>query len=155
MRIFTFFLPLALLSVPITANAAPQTKTLEEVLSKSTGQDGLSLKDKLPSAAQMDAIIEQLPDFNHMLDGFMEIAQDEKIRDQIIESADHMKSELETSGALELRENGLPDFNAGIEVMLRSMSDEKGLGGLLDAMEFAGDDIKTLMKESLDKANKP
>jgi len=157
MRLSKIFLPLAVLAAPLSAHAEPQqkpAKTLEEVLSNSSKSDGLNLKDSLPSSEQIEAMIDDLPDFNHLMDGLFKIAQDDKIREQIAESADHMQKQFEKSGALEPRSNGLPDFNAGIELMLRSLSDEKGLGGILDAMELAGDDLKTVMEESLEGKDK-
>jgi len=162
MHLLKIFLPLAILAMPLSAQAEPPqklTKTLEDVLSKSSKStaskpDGLSLKDNLPSSEQIEAMIDDLPNFNHLMDGLFEIAQDDKIREQIAESADHMQRQLKDSGALEPRSNGLPDFNAGIELMLRSLSDEKGLGGILSAMELAGDDLKTVMEDSFDGKDK-
>lgn len=156
MRLFTVLLPLAFFAAPLSAQASPPetpAKTLEEVLSAPSDSDGLNLKDKLPSRDQIEGIIEDLPDFNHLMDGLMEIAQDEKIRGRLAESADHMKSEFEKSGALEPRENGLPDFNAGLAVLLRSLSDKDGIGGMLDVLEEVGGELETVMQESIDKEN--
>jgi hypothetical protein len=154
MRYIALLLPLALFAAPISAQAGPQdkaAKTLEQVLSKTSGSDGLNLKDSLPSAKDIDAIIDELPDFNHLMDGLIEIAKDEKIRSQIADSAAHMKEKFEQSGALEPRENGLPDINAGLAIMLRSLSDEDGLGGILDALESVNGELETVMEESLEK----
>lgn len=160
-HISKLFLPLALLAtplaLPVSAQAEPPekpAKTLEDVLSKKSETEALGLKESLPSSEQIEAMIDDLPDFNHLMDGLLRIAQDEKVRDRLAESADHMKSELEKSGALEPRSNGLPDFNAGLELMLRSLSDEKGLGGILEAVELAGHDLKTVMEESLEAKDK-
>jgi len=155
MRLLSLLLPLTLIAMPVAAQAEPPRKTLEEVLSKSSSDDGLNLKDSLPSADEIDAIIKELPDFNHLLDGLIEIAQDEKIRSQLADSAAHMKDELEKSGAMEPRDNGLPDINAGLEVMLRSLSDKEGLGGILDALQGASGELETVIEESLDKRDDP
>lgn len=153
MRYLSLLLPLMLITSPVSAHqpaAEDAPKTLEDVLS-TTSDEGFSLKDKLPSDEKIEDMIAELPDFNHLLDGLIKIAQDEEIRGKFADSAAHMKSELDKSGALETRDNGLPDINAGLAVLLRSLSDEDGIGGMLDALEGVGDELETVMKESLDK----
>ena len=153
MRYFSLLLPFMLIAAPATAHppkVKDAPKSLEQALS-ARNNNGLSLKDSLPSDEKIEEMIAELPDFNHLLDGLIEIAQDEDIREKFADSAAHMKSELDKSGALETRDNGLPDINAGLAVLLRSLSDEEGIGGMLDALEGVGDELETVMKESLDK----
>lgn len=135
MRFLSLLLPFALLAAP-TAMA----------------QD--SLKDILPSEAEIEEIIAELPDFNHMMDGLMDIAQDEELREKFTDSAEHIKNRLETSGALEPRANGLPDFNAAMEVMLRTFTDKDGFGGMLEALEDVSKDLETIVEESMEKTDK-
>ena len=153
MRFLTLLLPLTLLSTPALAHP-PQTddapKTLEQAL-KAKPDDGASLKDALPSEAAIEEIIEELPDFNHLMDGLLKIAQNEEVREQFTDSALHMKEQFEKSGAMEPRENGLPDFNAGIAVLLRSLSDDDGIGGMIESLEGVSDELETVMQESFDK----
>ncbi|MEP6343659.1 MAG: hypothetical protein ABJ275_10110 [Maricaulaceae bacterium] len=155
MRYLSLLLPLMLIAAPATAHPpaieeAP--KTLEEVLTAKS-DNGLNLKDKLPSDEKIEEIIADLPDFNHLLDGVLKIAQDEKIREKISNTATHMKSEIDKSGALEPRENGLPDINTGLAVLLRSLSDKDGIGGMLEVLEEVGGELETVMQESIDKEN--
>lgn len=156
MRFLSLLLPLMLITSPANAHppeAEDAPKTLEDALSKKS--DGsLSLKDSLPSEDQIEDMIAELPDFNHLMDGLIKIAQDETVREQLADSAAHMKEQFEDSGALELRDNGLPDINTGLEVLLRSLSDRDGIGGMLDALEGVGDELETVMKESLDTDSK-
>ena len=131
MRFLSLLLPFTLLATPAFAN------------------DGKSLKDHLPSEAEVEKIISELPDFNHMMDGLMEIAQDENLREKFTDSAAHMKEQLEESGAMEMRGNGLPDFNAAIAVMLRTFTDKDGLGGMIDVLEDVSKELEGVMEESL------
>jgi len=141
MRFLSLLLPFTLLASPAMAQ------------SSSNGIQ--SLKDALPSEAEIEEIISELPDFNHMMDGLMEIAQDEKLRNQLTNSAETMKEKLEESGALELRDNGLPDMNAALAVMLRTFSDKEALGGMIDTLEEVGKELETVMEESFDKELQP
>ena len=153
MRYFSLLLPLMLLAAPAQAHPPEPIdgpKTLQQALS-AKNDDSVSLKDSLPSDEKIEEMIAELPDFNHLLDGLLEIAQDEDIREKFADSAAHMKSEIEKSGALKPRDNGLPDINTGLAVLLRSLSDEDGIGGMIDAFEGVGDELGTLMQESLDK----
>ena len=153
MRYVSLLLPLMLIATPASAHppkVEDAPKTLEETLSAQRN-DGFSLKDALPSDEKIESIIDDLPDFNHLLDGLIEIAQDDEFREKFADSAAHMKSELEKSGAMEPRDNGLPDVNAGLAVLLRSLSDEDGIGGMLDALEDVSGELGTVMQESLDK----
>jgi len=145
--------PLTLLSTPALAhppNSDDTPKTLEQAL-KAKPDDGASLKDALPSEAAIEEMIEELPDFNHLMDGLLKIAQNEEVREQFTDSALHMKEQFEKSGAMEPRDNGLPDINAGLAVLLRSLSDEDGIGGMLDALEGVGDELETVIQESVEK----
>lgn len=154
MRFLTLLLPLTLLSTPALAHppkADDAPKTLEQALSSKS--DGSSLKDVLPSEAAIEEMIEDLPDFNHLMDGLLEIAQNEDVRAQFSDKAAHMKDQIEKSGAMKPRDNGLPDFNAGLAVLLRSLSDDEGLGGMIEALESVGDELETVVQESLDKEN--
>lgn len=156
MRFLTLLLPLTLLSTPALAhppNSDDAPKTLEQAL-KAKPDDGASLKDALPSEAAIEEMIEELPDFNHLMDGLLKIAQNEEVREQFTDSALHMKEQFEKSGVMEPRDNGLPDFNAGIAVLLRSLSDDDGIGGMIESLEGVGDELETVMKESFDKDRK-
>ena len=153
MRLLSLLLPLTLFTSPALAHppdpsSAP--KTLEQALSAKK-DDGLSLKDALPSEEAIEDMIAELPDFNHMMDGLIKIAQDDDVREQLADSAAHMKEQFEKSGALDPRDNGLPDINAGLAVLLRSLSDEDGIGGMLDALEGVGDELETVIQESVEK----
>ena len=134
MRFLSLLLPFTLLATPAFAN------------------DGKSLKDHLPSEAEVEKIISELPDFNHMMDGLMDIAQDEKLQKQFKDSAEHMKEQLEESGALEPRDNGLPDFNAAMAVMLRTFTDKDGVGGMIEALEDVSKDFESIVEESFEKS---
>ena len=138
MRFLSLLLPLTLLASPAMAQSG----------SNSTK----SLKDVLPSEAEVEQIIAELPDFNHMMDGLMDIAQDEKLQKQFKDSAEHMKEQLEESGALEPRDNGLPDFNAAMAVMLRTFTDKDGVGGMIEALEDVSKDFESIVEESFDKS---
>ena len=138
MRFLSLLLPLMLLASPAMAQSG----------SNSTK----SLKDVLPSEAEVEQIIAELPDFNHMMDGLMDIAQDEKLQKQFKDSAEHMKEQLEESGALEPRDNGLPDFNAAMAVMLRTFTDKDGVGGMIEALEDVSKDFESIIEESFEKS---
>ena len=133
----------------------PVTLSMALLATPAMADDNKSLKDHLPSEAEVENIIAELPDFNHLMDGLLEIAKNEKLREQLTDSAEHMKDTLEESGALELRENGMPDMNAAMAVMLRTLTDKDGVGGMIEAFEDVGKELETIMEESFDKKLQP
>jgi len=115
----------------------------------------LGLSDQLPSEQDIEKIISDLPDFNHIMDGMAKIAQDEELQNKLKSGAEHMKKSLEESGALETRENGLPDINGGIAVMLRALSDKDGLGAIVDTLEDVAKEMGDVVEQGLEKSPEP
>ena len=90
---------------------------------------------KLPSKAEMQEIVDAMPDFNAIMGDFVELAKDEELQDKMEKAGDSFKRRLDESGALELDENGIPNINKALEVMLFSFTEEEIGGELLDTAE--------------------
>ena len=123
---------LILLGIFTPAYAAAQTDTKKPLI------------DSLPSEAEIETIIAGLPDLNHLMDGLVDIAKDETLRQNISDAATHVMDDLEASGALELRDNGLPDFNKSMAVMLRAISDPEGMGKIINTLGEVADELDDL-----------
>ncbi len=101
-----------------------------------------ALKDfKLPSQAEIDEMLAQMPDFNAIMGDVMVVMKDEKLRTKMKSSAEAFKDKIEESDILTQRDaNGLPDIKALMSVMLGTMSDEGVAGEFLEGMaEFASE----------------
>ena len=143
-----------------TSSATPENKTakilsehkdsLKPVIKQLSTLEDLDLKNALPSDADIDKIMEEMPDFNRLMDGMIDIAENEELRDRLKSSADRMKNRIEESGALKMRENGRPDLNAGIETLLRTLSDEEGIGEIVETLEDVAAEMSAVVEESLE-----
>lgn len=99
---------------------------------------------QLPSQEQMEAIVKKLPNINGMMDSLVALNEDGKLEKRMEKSGKAFTRRLEKSGALESRENGMPDFNKMMAVMLLSLSDEEVMGGLVETI----DDLQAVMEET-------
>ena len=127
----------ALLAAPLaiaetTANhPGPEAATPQASVPAKTAQ--------LPSAAEIEAALAQMPDMNAIMGDMMDIVKDEDFQDTMKDSLGAFTERLDGSGALEPQDNGMPDFNSLFAVMLGTLSDEETMGGMLETMdEFVG-----------------
>lgn len=136
MRIFSsLFVTAAFLAVPLAANAHDLTKKKD-------------LSDfKLPTEAEIENIIDDLPDFNGLMNGLMRIAQDEDIRSSLERAGESLTEKLETFEELPTQENGMPDLNGLMATMLRTFSDEDFMGDMMDV----ANQLQKAVEENIDE----
>jgi len=110
--------------------AAPAFASAHEV--KSKPDIDLSISDlKLPSEAEIDKIMDQMPDLNALMDGFLAIAQDEDLHKSLEDAGDKLSTKMEKLSDIETRDNGMPDLNLLMETMLKTFSDDDVMGEML------------------------
>jgi hypothetical protein len=119
---------IAFTTVSATAMAHPEPET--------TAPKSITELDRpqLPSKAEIQEAINQMPDMNAIMGEMVNLMKDEGFKDNMENSARAFSNRLERSGALENGENGMPDFNKAFAVMLETFSDEDAMGGMLDTM---------------------
>lgn len=100
----------------------------------------------LPTEAEINEIIEDLPDFNAIMSDMLKIVQNPEIMNEMKKSGEAFAKKMENSGALELDENGMPDFNAAIGTMLGALSDEEVTGDMLDNLTGMAQAFQSLEK---------
>jgi hypothetical protein len=102
---------------------------------------------KMPTESEIEDLIEKMPNFNGILGDMAEVMKDEKLRSQLQISAEAFSKSLEKSGAFETKDGELPDINSAIAVLLRSLGDKDGLGGMITTMT----DMAETLDQSLEK----
>lgn len=107
----------------------------------------------LPSKAEMQDILDQMPDFNGILGDFKDMAEDEDIQNRLENIGESFVQKLDESGALETQKNGLPDINKAIEVMMFAFTDDDIAGELVDTMTEVQDIVEKHMPEDTPKRN--
>ncbi|MEP1231615.1 MAG: hypothetical protein ABJG88_13155 [Litorimonas sp.] len=134
--------------------AAPPVQNSPNATSLDTASIENALKNiELPSQAELDEMLEKLPDFNILIDDVMVIMKDEKLRTNLKSSAQTLKNKIEDSDVLSQRDaNGLPDLNELMSVMLSTITEDGMTGELLgDLTELAGE-MEDLAEKHLPKS---
>jgi len=123
-----FLLSLAALGLSTTAFAHPEP-------SEKTSKAATKLtKPQLPSKAEINKALEQMPDMNAIMGDMMGMMQDEKFKDQMESSAKAFSKRMDAEDVFKAGPDGMPDFNKAFEVMLGTFSDEKAMGGMMETM---------------------
>lgn len=120
----------ALLAAPAFANA-------HEI--KAKPKSDISISDlKLPTEAEIEDIIDQLPDLNALMGGMLNVVQDEDIQDSLKEAGKSLAQSVEKSGItdmdFDLDKGELPDLNKLMATVLRMAGDEDVMGEMLDVV---------------------
>ncbi len=106
---------------------------------------------KLPTEAEIEDIIDQMPDFNKIMGAMMTIAQDEDIHDSLKDAGEALAKSVEKSGlsdmAANLDDDELPDFNKIMATMMRMTADENVMGEMLDVVT----ELKEAVEENIDE----
>ena len=89
--------------------------------------------DQLPTEAEIEELLSDLPDMNKMMTGVMDIAQDP----ETMETLERVGTRLEerfSSLELNVEEGELPDFNHMMEEVMGLASDRETIGDVLGLM---------------------
>ena len=104
-------------------------------------------KIELPTQAEIDDMLADMPDFNALIDDLIALATDEDVQARFEAAGDKMSQKLEKSGAFETDENGMPDFNAMMGVMMSMMAKDGPMEDILETVE----NIQTVMEKHVDE----
>jgi len=147
LRVISLTLALCSFSTAATAHPEPDTTAPKSIAKMERPQ--------LPSKAEIQDAIKQMPDMNAVMGDMMGIMKDERFRSDMESSARALGDRLERSGALETGKNGMPDFNNAFAVMLETFSDEEAMGGMMDTMMGLAEVMEKHAPEGISTAKKP
>jgi len=140
-----FFAALAL-SFPVLAHPEPDASTKQSPKT-------LTAKPTLPSQAELQKALAELPDMNAIMGDMLSIVKDETLHNQMKRTGETFAKRIENSGALEMRDdNGLPDFNAAFGVMISMIGEEDGFGAMLDTMTSMAEQMERVTETHIPKA---
>ena len=132
------FVTLSFLVTPVMANAHDLTKKK-------------SLSDlKLPTEAEIEDIIDEMPDFNGLMNGLLKVVQDEDVMSSLERAGEKLSKKMETFEDIPEQENGLPDLNNLMATMLRTFSDEDFMGDMMDVVTTLQDSVEENLDVELD-----
>ncbi|MGB0907425.1 MAG: hypothetical protein ACPGVT_08020 [Maricaulaceae bacterium] len=100
----------------------------------------------LPSQAEIDDIINQMPDMNGIIGDMMGVMKDPQLLEEMKKSGDAFAKHMEDSGAFETNADGMPDFNKAFATLLGTIADEDVMGGMLDSMEDMANTLQGMEK---------
>lgn len=148
MRAFIFGLAaLSFLSSPAMAHPEPEPAPIKKI-------EKIDIKDlKLPTEAEIEDMIDQMPDFNAIMGGLMKVMQDEDIRDSMKDAGKSFAQSVEKSGikdmTADLDKGEMPDFNTLLATMMRMASDESVMGNMLDVVEELQESVEVNLDEEM------
>jgi len=109
-------------------------------------------KPQLPSKAEINEALKQMPDMNAIMGGMMNVMKDEKFKDQMESSAKAFSKRMDAEDVFKKDADGMPDFNKAFEVMLGTFSDEEAMGGMLETMMGLAEAMEEHIPEDRKKA---
>lgn len=129
-----------LLTVPaLSSSAMAQSaeksiidKTMVDKALKSAPQLPKSLAGQLPSAAEIEDIMAEMPDLNVLMGGMMEMMSDPKMQSTMKRAGETLEQKMQSSGAMKTQANGMPDMNAAMGAILSMLSDEETMGNMME-----------------------
>jgi hypothetical protein len=142
----------ALLPTAALAGAHPEPKPA--VKAQAAKPDARSTKAptklediKLPTQAEINDMVNSLPDMNAVMGQMMTVMKDPDIRANMEKSGKAFAKRMESSGALKTSgPDDLPDFNKAFEAMLGMMGDQEAMGGLLSSMGAMAEGLEGIEK---------
>jgi len=106
------------------------------------------LKDfKLPSQAEIDDMLENMPNFNGIMGDMLDMAKDEKMLEKLESSAESFKELLDDDALTKRDKNGLPDINGLLAVMLGAMSEDGPAGELLEGVAEMASEMESIVEK--------
>ncbi len=106
---------------------------------------------QLPIEADVEKMIDDMPDFNALMGAMMNIMQDEDIRDSLKDAGQSFAKSVEKSGisdmTADLDKGELPDINKLMATMLRLTADDNVMGKMLDVAK----ELEATVEENIDE----
>ena len=107
------------------------------------------------SAADIEFMKEQMPDFNKLMTGLQSVMRDPKVRSGLEEAAKAAGKAMDDVDMSAKTESGAPDMNAMMGAVLSLLGDEDLMTGLSDALSAAAIPMEEVMQEAVPPAAKP
>ncbi len=106
---------------------------------------------QLPSKAEVEDMIDEMPDFNALMGAMMTIMKDEDLRDSLKDAGKSLSESVEKSGltdmTADLDKGELPDINKLMATMLRLTADDNVMGKMLDVAK----ELEATVEENIDE----
>ena len=107
-----------------------------------------SAEIKLPSKAEIEKAIDEMPDLNAILGDLITLANKSDLPKRMERTGETLKKDLNVSGALGPDRNGLPDIKLTLKILANVLSDEDVTEGLSETMAGLQTIMEKHMKES-------
>jgi len=108
---------------------------------------------KLPTEAEVEQIIDNMPDFNKLMGAMMTVMQDEDVRESLKNAGESFAKSVEKSGikdmTSDLEAGEMPDLNALFATMVRMTADDNVMGNMLDVMSELQESVEENIDEDL------
>ena len=131
--------------IAISFAAVPFLAQAHEIKDEKKAPDLSELK--LPSKAEIQDMMDELPDLNKMMDGMVALSQDEDLINSLEATGEKLANRFEKMGELEMRDNGLPDLNLMMEEMMMVFADDDVMGEMLGVVQ----ELTESIEENFDK----
>lgn len=110
-------------------------------------------KPQLPSQADIQDAIKQMPDMNAIMGDMMGLMKDEKFKNNMEKSAKVFSEKMDKDYVFKAGPDGMPDFNKAFASMLGAFSDEEAMGGMLDTMMELAETMEKHIPEEAKKVS--
>lgn len=107
-----------------------------------------SILEKLPSDAELEAMKDELPDFNIVIEGMVELSKDEELQSDIDSVTQRLQKHLNDI-EIEETDSGYPDINALMDEVMDIAGDKDLLADLLGAAFKVTDKMEEVMDEAV------
>ena len=142
----TFILSLTALGLSSVAHAHPDP----EVSAPQTPEK--ITKPQLPTQAEIQNALEQMPDMNAIMGDMKGLVKDEKFQNTMKKSAKAFTDKMDKDDVFKTGPDGLPDFNKAFGAMLGAFSDEEAMGGMIDTMMGLAETMEKHIPQDAKKA---
>lgn len=144
-------------AIPAFAAAHPEPAPSKTAVKAASQTPTQALKDiQLPTQAEIDTLLKNMPDMNAVMGQMMTVMKDPALKDSMQRSGKAFTQRLESSGALEpTGPDGMPDFNKAFGAMLSIMSDQEAMEGMLGALGAMAEGLEGIEKHIPEASKSP
>ena len=109
-------------------------------------------KPQLPTQAEINEALEQMPDMNAIMGDMMGLVKDEGFQEKMKSSGKAFAEKMKKDDVFETGPDGMPDFNKAFAAMLTTFSDEEAMGGMLETVMDLAETMEKHIPEDAKKA---
>ncbi len=104
-----------------------------------------------PTESEIEQIIDELPDFNGLMNGLLAVVQDEDVMSSLEHAGETMTERMEKFDKMEMQDNGMPDFNNLMATMLRTFGDQELREDLMNVVTELQESVEENLDVELDE----